>query len=289
MISQNGNKFSREQRPMIVRTSMVGWVLICLIPLTSCNEGSPVEPSLEQIVIRAYLYAGESVSDIQLTRTILLSSTDSIAPPVNDANVTLRKSGQAYQLMQSPGDSGYYHYPGNDLQVRAGDRFDIEVLFQGRTSTAWTVVPPPPDGVTISSDKLVIPSTADFSFFQRDSSRLVVQWSNLNSALYYVVIENIEANPEPVTLGSAILNRVRGRFISSPISGNRFNVNILSITHYGRHRVNVYRINQEYADLYRSRQQNSRDLNEPLTNIQNGLGVFSAFNSTAVYFTVTGQ
>jgi hypothetical protein len=46
--------------------------------------------------------------------------------------------------------------------------------------------------------------------------------------------------------------------------------------------VRVYRVNKEYADLYRSRQQDTRSLNEPLTNVQNGLGVFSAFASDSV-------
>ncbi len=46
--------------------------------------------------------------------------------------------------------------------------------------------------------------------------------------------------------------------------------------------VRVYKVNQEYANLYRSREQDSRSLNEPLTNVQNGLGVFSAFASDSV-------
>ncbi|MFC1529786.1 hypothetical protein ACFL6R_03610 [Gemmatimonadota bacterium] len=61
------------------------------------------------------------------------------------------------------------------------------------------------------------------------------------------------------------------------------------LTHYGEHLVRIYRINQEYADLYGSRQQDTRDLNEPLTNIQNGLGVFSAFNSTEFTFSAIPQ
>jgi hypothetical protein len=51
----------------------------------------------------------------------------------------------------------------------------------------------------------------------------------------------------------------------------------------------VYRINQEYADLYRTRQQDSRDLNEPLSNVVNGLGVFSAFNGVSSMLVVRRQ
>ena len=38
----------------------------------------------------------------------------------------------------------------------------------------------------------------------------------------------------------------------------------------------VYRVNRECLDLYESRQLDTRDLNEPLINIEGVLGVFSA-------------
>jgi hypothetical protein len=73
------------------------------------------------------------------------------------------------------------------------------------------------------------------------------------------------------------------------LNRDSYSINHRIIIHYGRHQVKLYRINQEYADLYMSRQQDSRDLNEPLTNIQNGLGVFSAFNSEIVYFDAVAE
>ncbi|MFH0990039.1 MAG: DUF4249 family protein [bacterium] len=257
-----------------------------LLTLSACNEGSPVESSAELVVVRAYLYAGEKVSDIQLSHSIPLSSGDSLAPPINDATVSLTKSGQTYQLTCSPGDSGYYHYGGNDLQVNSGDVFSLEVLYHGKRVTSSTQVPPSPEAVTISSDKLIIPSGSDLPFFRLDTNRIIVEWSNPTSDLYYAVLENIETNPEQIFLNNDMLNRARGRFISPPTQSNRYSINILSLTYYGRHSVKIYRINREYANLYQSRQQNTRDLNEPLTNINNGLGVFSAFNGVGVQFTV---
>lgn len=52
------------------------------------------------------------------------------------------------------------------------------------------------------------------------------------------------------------------------------------------HEAEVYRVNGEYAQVYENRTQDSRDLNEPPSNIRNGLGVFSAFNSLSVSFEV---
>lgn len=50
--------------------------------------------------------------------------------------------------------------------------------------------------------------------------------------------------------------------------------------------VKIFWVNQEYANLYDNLEQDSRDLNGPPTNIKNGLGIFSAFNSQNVYFEV---
>jgi hypothetical protein len=41
--------------------------------------------------------------------------------------------------------------------------------------------------------------------------------------------------------------------------------------------------------FHTERQQNSRYLNEPLTNIVNGLGVFSAFAGDSVFFRATTE
>ena len=75
-------------------------------------------------------------------------------------------------------------------------------------------------------------------------------------------------------------------FVFPPINDDTYNVRLPFITHLGLHRITVYKVNQEYADLYENLEQDSRDLNEPPTNINNGLGIFSAFNSQNVFFEV---
>ncbi|MEM6800841.1 MAG: hypothetical protein AAF696_05525, partial [Bacteroidota bacterium] len=62
-----------------------------------------------------------------------------------------------------------------------------------------------------------------------------------------------------------------------------------TIESFGQYSVKVYHINQEYADLYENREQDSRDLNEPPSNITNALGVFSAFNSQETFFEVVRE
>ena len=63
-------------------------------------------------------------------------------------------------------------------------------------------------------------------------------------------------------------------------------VAVISLTHYGNHRLKLYRVNDEYADLYEGLDQDSRDLNEPPSNIDGALGVFSAFAADSAFFRV---
>jgi hypothetical protein len=273
--------------------------LLALLALTAgCTRESPVSPTAEQVVVQAYLYADEPVSDIRLTRTLPLGGQETEAPPVNDAEVSLQKHGVEYKLTASQGDSGYYHYSKDDLAVRAGDDFQIIIRYGGLTIEAETSVPPAPDSVNVSSDTLVLsneygPPVGGFEGREDSAGTLTVSWKKESSALYYVVVECVEENPDTIQTSGFFPGSGNGggmrRMISAPFSDNRYPIRRSDLSFLGRHRVKIYRVNQEYADLYGSRQQDSRDLNEPLTNIRNGLGVFSAFNSSAVYFEVIQQ
>ena len=115
---------------------------------------------------------------------------------------------------------------------------------------------------------------------------LTVNWAQEEDALYYILVENIDENPVAF---ETQFGRPPREFISQPTSRGEYTVNAMMMTHLGKHIVKVFRVNQEYADLYQSRNQDSRDLNEPLTNIEGGLGVFSAFNCDSVFFDFDGD
>ena len=109
-----------------------------------------------------------------------------------------------------------------------------------------------------------------------------------NGAYYFLVIENVESNPEPIDLNN-ILN-FNFEFVSTPIQDNFFTIlPFIHYTQFGTHRIIVYRVNEEYALLYETIEQDSRDLNEPFTNIINGQGIFSGFASDTVYLEINKQ
>jgi hypothetical protein len=262
-------------------TRYIGCVAVALVvalAIAAC-ETDPFSPATdERFVVQAYLFAGEPVTDIRVTSILPLGSTDSLDPPINDAVVTLSKEGERYSLVPTPGNSGRYHYPGADLVVAVGDVFDLEVTARGITATARTTVPPPPDGLNLSTTELRMPS---FGF--GDSNQLVVRWPNPNGDWHFVAYQNVEPDPEPVAPDP--FHPAPARIVLEPTAADSTVIRPWGLTHYGRYDVKLYRVNTEYAQLYVSRQQDTRDLNEPATNINNGLGVFSAFSSRGDFFT----
>ena len=212
---------------------------------------------------------------------------------LRDAAVTLEKDGARYALSHV-GD-GNYAYEGTDLEVESGDRFGLEILRGDAVITGSTQVPPPPSGLTISDSLLAIPqigASGDATGFSRpDRSRfeesVTLTWSNPGADFYYVVVLNeFDGEPEYI-LPEFIRENFRGfEFVAEPTTENFFDVRIVDLEVYGEHEAILYRVNEEYADLYENREQDSRDLNEPPTNLTGGLGVFSAFNGAAVSFKV---
>ncbi|MBU1095358.1 MAG: DUF4249 domain-containing protein [Bacteroidetes bacterium] len=271
------------------------WYLFLAVTLIilGCTNDSPTESTNQNtLVVEAFLYAEEPINSIKLTKSIGLGSNDTIAPTVDDASISLIKNGKSYQLINDQSRSGYYIYDGTDISVNPGDNFSLLINYQGKQVTGSTTVPSKPENVQLSKATLTLVTLSGFpgpggGGGAEDTNSIYLKWSNPDSSLYYVVIENLETNPTEISTGNLPPGaQIIRRMTFPPISASEFVIGRRNLTYYGNHKAIVYKVNQEYADLYESRNQDSRNLNEPLTNIKNGLGVFSAFASEVVYFNV---
>jgi len=268
-----------------MKTTSVILVFIASIS-AGCNN-NPVFPNDTQVVLQAYLYAYQPVQDIQVMSSIAIGSSDTTNTPISNASVALLRNGQRFQLSASAGRPGYYNYQGSDLTVKTGDDFRIEVGVGGQSVTAETVVPTKPEQIALSIQTLRFRAdTAQVRFGPRtriDSpDSAIVTWSNPSGDYFYVVIESIDAGRQLIRPDSTFTRR----FVSDPTNQSMFRVNNNSILWTGKHVVRLYHVDKEYANLYRSRTQDSRTLNEPLTNVSNGLGIFSSFASDSLFFNV---
>jgi Domain of unknown function (DUF4249) len=259
--------------------------------LQQCSQEEKVT---DNYVVEAYIYSNEPVKNIKITETLPIQSTDTIAPAIKDATVILKKLNKEYQLQFDDKSSAYF-YPTNDLEIKPNDVFDITIKSKNRIATASTVVPLATKGLNLSDNKIHIPQI-QINLFTRDqvtalfaSARLNVNWDNTDNQLHFISVESLDKFDPifPSNFPPSVITLFRTfRFVSAPTRLSTYQIIGLSLETYGRYRVKVYRVNKEYADLFQNQTQDSRDLNEPPSNITNAFGLFSAFASDSAFFEV---
>ncbi|MEM6318909.1 MAG: DUF4249 family protein [Bacteroidota bacterium] len=270
-------------------------LFLFLLTITACDEENLNNIAVNQFVVEAFLYAGEPIDDIRIKTTFPLADEEDTSQPINDATVTLIKAGQRYPLVPSGESDGRYRYPNDDLTVATNDVFQLEATHDGITATAETTVPTPTRGLNLSQDSIKVPELP-FSL-GRDSivaavtrfmeaSQIIANWDNPEADLYFMVVESTSETINPIFPAQVTEALARFRFVSEPTDENTLTFLAGSLVSFDTYAVRVYHINREYADLYENRTQDSRDLNEPPSNVTNALGVFSAFNSEVAFFEV---
>lgn len=258
--------------------------------ITACTKVEELDFE-NNFVVEAFLFGSEPIDNIKLKTTYPLEATENISDPINNATVQLLKNGNIYELQPS-GNEGFYHYTGNDLNVNSGDVFQLEVNYNNRIAIAQTTIPAPPTNVAINVDTVTIPrvglNPAELQSLREVLRGLTINvtWDNPNEDWYYIVVENIEQDDDPIFPPQVEEALQNFRFVSDPTQRNTQIVIGAGLSHYGTYKVTVYQVNQEYADLFENRTQDSRDLNEPPSNIENALGIFTGFASQSVFFEV---
>jgi len=237
--------------------------LIFLMILSwGCEESISTEIDKDIVVVEGFLYEGQPVRDISLSEVLPLGSIDTLVPRITNAQVTISNGSDTFTLIPDELREGYYHDPENNFVVSSGDELSLVVNIGDQGLSAVTTVPPKPQNVDLGQETLLIPNitTGIRNLPDLDIYSTTLTWDNFDNSNYYVVIENLEDNPVAVDIQSG---KFATRFVSVPSISNEYKVSFRTVTHLGRHLMILYRVNQEYVDLYESRDQDSRNLNEP--------------------------
>ncbi len=274
------------------KISILLLLISCMFFLSCEKDVLQQSEPVDLVVVEAYLYAGENVDNIYLTALLPYGGADTVFQVISDAEITLTHNENSYQL--EPADSaGFYRYTRTDLEIIKGEKYQIEFDYFNKTITAETTVPTPPTGITISNTAIYIDEDellANPREFIQNLPQIELDWDESGDDYFYVLVENIEQNPINIELGVIGQKFSNFQFISKPVKVNSYRLMpLIIIQQYGTHLIRVFKVNKEYADLYESMEQDSRNLNEPLTNITNGLGIFTAFSCDSVYFEVVQQ
>ena len=267
--------------------------ILFAIPLcTGCFNSELVFEEQYQPVLEAYLYVDKKVTDIHLSSMISFGSDSSGGEKITDARISLEGEGASWTLTHDESIPGHY-YSEATPDMTPGDTFRLRVEMEDRILSARTVIPLNPPAISMSATHTYIPKVESMMDFRNLAlpEPVELSWNNPDARYYFLNIQNIESYPTPIMPDPPEDRPKAGggfafQMITQPTNNNFYSIDLRQLIYFGTHRIIMTSVNDEYVSLYNSLNQDSRELNEPFSNVENGLGIFTAFNSDTLYLEV---
>jgi hypothetical protein len=212
---------------------------------------------------------------------------DTISDPISGLEVWL-STGTSDTFMLDENTSGTYEISLTEMGAAPRDSLFLETSIDGYIITAQSWLPPKPVDVTISDDAIYFDSDNPMGMISNDN--ITVSWENEEEAYYYVSILNIEDDPEPVNDMFEEMEEDMPKMQQAPPSvADQYEVRRRNLMYFGTYRIVVFRVNAEFANLFDNPTMSSVTLTEPPSNLENGLGIFTAYSTDTVYLEVKEQ
>ncbi len=250
-----------------------------LLFLYACHDVGVETADANKAVVEGYMIAG-STPTIKITQQLAYSSSDTVVNPINNLNVEIT-DGEVVFILSNTSDGIYQN---NELQVEQSKTYYLRFIYNDKVVDSQTVVPIKPSGFTASATSIQV---SDFTAGSGGGTPnrpepVTLEWDNPDNDYYLVVVENAEADPTPIFDDDTTSTRPPRAFRNSPTQTNLQQLNPMSFSYYGMHRVILYRLNPEYATLYEDNGNSSLTLVTPPGNISGGLGIFTGISSDTI-------
>lgn len=263
-------------------------VICSLFLFWGCEEETQVG-NINELSVQAYLFAGDPVDTVKFSRLVPLDSTQNIDIPT-DLQATIEVDSQRFGLTQT-GIPGVFQ--NLDLTIVSGKTYKLEVPYQGEIVSAETFIPTAAADLSLSRTVIELKEINDFTdvFDQEPPEPIEVTWTGSSGSYYYVTVESIESDPDPVnTIFEDGEAPARPNFQTAPSTATFYDINTFQdITYFGTYEVTVYSVNPEYVAVYDDNSTGGGNLNEITTNVKNGFGLFTGVNRSSVQFEVKRQ
>ncbi|MFN8354127.1 MAG: DUF4249 family protein [Spirosomataceae bacterium] len=257
--------------------------------LAACDTTSDVLTTDYRPVVEAYLVADHTVS-IHISKEIPYGGDTStgVAEDIDGLTVKITNNAKTYTLKGT--GAGIYT---SDLVIKTGQTYQLSFDYNGKAISATTLVPSRPvnykESATSISRAKVDLSGGGFptgGIGTDETTPITLTWDNPSNDYHFVVVDNIETSPIAiVTLPSTVPVR-NFRFRNEPVTGTSAELRPQQFQYFGRHRVVLFKINPDYAALYKTNNTSSQNITTPPTEIQNGLGIFTGVNADTLYLQV---
>lgn len=260
-------------------------ISLALILFSSCEDNTLENFGTTTTVVQSYLYAENPVDSFYISESINYFDTSDVVATFDNLLVNISDGTDSYILQ--PIGNGYYQ--NLDLIIQSGTTYSMEFENEGTVISAETYVPEKKE-ISISLEQISIERvTAGGGMMPpTQTDPITVSWENNDNEYYYVIVQNIEANPEYINENFGNFGGgQRPQIITEPQIVSNYNVDTRQdIQFFGTYQIVVYRVNPEYAALYSTSEATSSSIVEPATNIENGLGIMTGISTDTILFEV---
>jgi hypothetical protein len=245
--------------------------------MTNCaRETLTPDVDVTTPVVESYLEEGKNTLSVKLyTMEAYLGDDYILSKPitglllqVNDKDLTETAAG-VYSL-----DLGLD-------TIRGLQDYYLEFDYQGKTVKASTCVPQPVSGLRLEPS-YIVQTYSSYYWGSDDSTEIVLSWDDPDRSFYQIYIVSPSSSSVNTPSGP-----VFGRRMMQPFQGNRHVMNPMDFPSVGYYTIYLYRVNKDYAELYE--RISSTDLANPVSFIDNALGVFTSLSVAGVGFSVVEE
>ena len=260
------------------------FLLINSFLIVSCNQENIEPTETKTTIVEGYLSAGNPVDSLRVTQSYSFGQIEEEFIPIDDLNITIADDNSQFELTSI----GNGFYQNTNLIIDAGKNYQLEFERDGEIISAETYVPEN-NASSISTTQVEL-EKIEAGVFPIGGINIPdpveISWNNEDGDYYFVLIKNIETDPEYVNENIAQFDG-QLQFISAPQISDFYAIRTLGqLTQYGTYQIIVFRVNPEYAALYESSGNSTLSLEEPPSNIINGLGIFTGVSSDTLYLEV---
>jgi hypothetical protein len=267
-------------------------ITACILVSMACTETNNVVLPGDKPIITAYLAPGKVISLTAKTEIPYTEDSEGVSKPIDGLAIKITGSDGKVFNLKSEG-SGKYSSAKNELVGKAGTKYTLEFDYNGRKIKGSTEIPKKPtdyklDKYEVSRSKIDLSGGGfpNFGGGGNDTTPIIVTWTNPENVYHFIAAENIETNPEQVVKLPDGFELPTRRFTNSPVVGTTSNLIPRSFEYFGKYNIILYRVNSDYADLYRSGGTNTQNISTPPTSIENALGIFTGINADTLRLTI---
>ncbi|MDR0836401.1 MAG: hypothetical protein LBN11_07490 [Tannerella sp.] len=256
-----------------MKTYNILWFICGLMLFSGCGEElMQREINTATPIVESYLQEGTNSLMVKLySMEVYLGEDYVLSQPVSGLNLTVNDK----ELTETA--SGTYQLDLGEDTIRGYQEYRLQFDCNGKTVKASTVIPQPVTGLRIAPEYVTRESSYYFWNMDADTTQVILSWDNPDNGFYQVYVDATNAS-------SGYFDSNFRRRMMQPVQAASHTMSMMEFRSPGNYFIYVYKVNKEYVELYE--RVSSSDLANPVSFIDNALGIFTSMSVARVKFTV---